>query len=160
MTGTKESPGLIPLCIRDCFKAIAECQESREYLIRVSYLEIYKENVRDLLSNTSIPIRLFDAPQGLIIKGLKEEVVTSPEKVFAILKEGERRRQVGATHMNQHSSRSHVIVRLWIESSAGGIKGRKAKGSQARVSSLSLVDLAGSESVRLVSSETMFVVTK
>ena len=150
MSGTKESPGLIPLCIRDCFRYVKESQESREYLIRISYLEVYKEHIQDLLATTPVPVRLFDGPNGLIIKGLKEEVATSPEQVFSILKKGETRRQVGATHMNQHSSRSHVMVRLWIESTGtdtGLVNG--AKKASARVSSLSLVDLAGSESVRL-----------
>ena len=157
MTGTKQEPGLIPLCIQDCFKCLKEMSESREYLIRLSYLEVYKENIRDLLANTAQPIRLFDGPDGLVVRGLKEEVVTTPEQVFAILREGESRRQVGATHMNQHSSRSHVMVRLWIESSDVqvtkkiGLLGRRTikKEKISRVSSLSLVDLAGSESVRL-----------
>ena len=142
MTGTRESPGLIPMAITDCFRYVQKSQESREYLIRISYLEVYKENIRDLLNPTPQPIRLFDGPNGLVIRGLKEEVVSTPEQVYAILTKGERRRQVGATHMNQHSSRSHVMVRLWIESTAVG-------STTTRLSSLSLVDLAGSESVKL-----------
>jgi centromeric protein E len=148
MTGTKQSPGLIPLAVHDCFRFVRHSQESREYLIRISYLEVYKEHIRDLLAATPEPIRLFDGPNGLVIKGLKEEVVTSPEQVFAILKQGETRRQVGATHMNQHSSRSHVMVRLWIESTGIGMTNGE-KNESTRVSTLSLVDLAGSESVRL-----------
>lgn len=113
-----------------------------------SYLEVYKEHIKDLLatSETAPPVRLFDSNDGLVIKGLREEVVTSPEDVFRILAQGESRRQVGATHFNQHSSRSHVIVRLWIE-------GRATDGTMSSkhstASSLSLVDLAGSESVKL-----------
>ena len=141
MSGTKQEPGIIPLCINDCFRYVEESQEEREYLIRVSYLEVYKEHIRDLLNGTPEPIRLFDGPNGLIIRGLKEEVVSSPEEVFKILRKGESRRQVGATRMNHQSSRSHVVVRLWIESTSGN--------QATRVSSLSLVDLAGSESVRL-----------
>lgn len=78
-----------------------------------------------------------------MIKGIREEVVTTPEDVFRLLAQGEHRRQVGATSFNQHSSRSHVIVRLWIE-------GRTEDATKPTTSSsLSLVDLAGSESVRL-----------
>jgi hypothetical protein len=159
MTGTQQQPGLIPLCIKDCFRYLKEeTGESREFLIRLSYLEVYKEHIRDLLNPTPQPIRLFEGTDGLIIKGLKEEIVTSAEHVFEILRQGEARRQVGATHMNQHSSRSHVMVRLWIEST--GVQKEKKSllsrrsspskgGSTSRVSSLSLVDLAGSESVKL-----------
>ena len=153
MTGKRDEPGLIPLCVRDCFKYVREdtADEPREYLFRFSYLEIYKEHIRDLLSSTTSapePVRLFDGPNGLVIRGLKEEVVSSPDKVFHLLKQGDRRRQVGATHMNQHSSRSHVLVRLKIESSFAS-----NKSGETRVSLLSLVDLAGSESVRLNGAE-------
>jgi centromeric protein E len=109
-------------------------------------MEVYKEHIRDLLatSDTPPPVRLFDSPtDGLVIKGIREEVVTTPEDVFRLLAQGEHRRQVGATSFNQHSSRSHVIVRLWIE-------GRTEDATKPTTSSsLSLVDLAGSESVRL-----------
>jgi centromeric protein E len=116
------------------------------YSVVLRLLQVYKEHIRDLLAATPQPVRLFDGPTGLVIRGLKEEVVSSPSQVFSILKKGETRRQVGATHMNLHSSRSHVIVRLWIESTTSDSGGRMGS---TRVSSLSLVDLAGSESVRL-----------
>ena len=192
MTGTAAQPGLIPLVIQECFQYLNRRQqqqqqqqpnnregaeESREYLFRVSYLEVYKEHIRDLLatSTTAPGVRLFDSKEdGLVIKGLKEVVVTSPKQVFALLQQGEARRQVGATHLNQHSSRSHVMVRLWIESrccsssgggagssnnktlstssSTGSLASSSVERSSVRVSSLSLVDLAGSESVRLTGS--------
>lgn len=149
LTGKRDDPGLIPLCVKDCFRYVREnmSDEPREYLFRFSYLEIYKEHIRDLLSSTNSapePVRLFDGPDGLVIRGVKEVVVSSPNKVFQLLKQGDRRRQVGATHMNQHSSRSHVVVRLQIESSFAS-----SRSDETRVSVLSLVDLAGSESVRL-----------
>lgn len=154
MTGTVAEPGFIPLAVRECFAWLSTgAGRTGEYLLRVSYLEVYKEHIKDLLSNSSMtgngvqPIRLFESAGSLQIRGLKEVVVTSPEQVFQILAEGEARRQVGATHLNQHSSRSHVLVRLWIESRTV-VSGRES----VRVSSLSLVDLAGSESVRLTGS--------
>jgi len=188
MTGTAAQPGIIPLAVRECFACLQRqaADQPREYLLRVSYLEVYKEHIRDLLAESAAapPVRLFDSADGLIIRGLREEVVTSPEQVFAILAKGEARRQVGATHMNMHSSRSHVMVRLWIESisengndssgsgrstpvgtSSPGNKYRPPSPSAStsslsdknrgvRVSTLSLVDLAGSESVRLSGSAT------
>lgn len=164
MTGTPTSPGIIPLAIHQCFQCL---EKEREYLIRISYLEVYKEQIRDLLADGASQIRLFDhREQGLIIKGLREEVVTCPKQIFEILAQGEKRRKIGATNMNQHSSRSHVMVRLWIESRsveagqgrrsnnnsttfAKGPNGGGKGGTPVRVSSLSLVDLAGSESVKL-----------
>ncbi|CAB9531876.1 Kinesin-like protein KIN (Partial), partial [Seminavis robusta] len=107
MTGTPTSPGIVPLSIHQCFQCL---EKDREYLIRVSYLEVYKEQIRDLLADGASQIRLFDhREQGLIIKGLREEVVTCPKQIFEILAKGEKRRKIGATNMNQHSSRSHVM---------------------------------------------------
>lgn len=161
MTGTPSSPGIVPLAVHQCFQCL---EKNREYLIRVSYLEVYKEQIRDLLAEGANQIRLFDhREQGLIIKGLREEVVTCPKQIFEILAQGEKRRKIGATNMNQHSSRSHVMVRMWIESraidnnnspmsrksSSGSLSSNGKRGTPVRVSSLSLVDLAGSESVRL-----------
>jgi centromeric protein E len=153
MTGTVTEPGLIPLAVRECFAFLKSSRRrAGEYLLRLSYLEVYKEHIKDLLSSGMVvdpPIRLFESGGNLQIRGLKEVVVTSPEQVFATLAEGESRRQVGSTHSNQHSSRSHVLVRLWIESRTS-VPGEARES--VRVSSLSLVDLAGSESVRLTGS--------
>jgi len=151
MAGTSKQPGVVPLCVNECFKYLQNSTHPREYLLRVSYMEVYKEHIRDLLNSSPAapPVRLFDSPKdGLVIKGIKEEVVTCPNEVFKILAGGEARRQVGATSFNAHSSRSHVIVRLWIESSSSSDGNRRG----TRISSLSLVDLAGSESVRLTGS--------
>jgi len=169
MTGTKSDPGIIPMAVRECFAHLRHStSQQREYLLRVSYFEIYKEKIRDLLSASKAPppVRLFDDKGEIVIRGLTESVITSPEQVFSILAQGEARRQVGSTALNLHSSRSHVIVRIWIESRTlddvvdvdGGTNGNSSKGQRngddkngrgVRISSLSLVDLAGSESVRL-----------
>jgi len=78
----------------------------------------------------------------VVIRGCREEVVTSSKEVHVFLRRGEARRQVGSTNMNKHSSRSHTIIRICIES-------KSPDSGMTSVSSLSLVDLAGSESVRL-----------
>ncbi|GKZ01007.1 hypothetical protein MPSEU_001052200 [Mayamaea pseudoterrestris] len=147
MTGTPSNPGMIPLCVTECFNYLQAQVDPREYMLRVSYLEVYKEHIRDLLAATATPIRLFEANGELIIKGLEERIVTSPSEVFQVLAQGEARRQTGATNLNQHSSRSHTLVRIWIES-----KHANDKDKGVRISSLSLVDLAGSESVKLTGS--------
>ena len=167
MTGTMEEPGIIPLAIRECFSYIKQSTSSSqsEYLLRLSYMEVYKEHIQDLLAPPTDqpppPVRLFEGSNGqLQIRGIREIVVTSPEQVFTILADGESRRHVNATHSNTHSSRSHVLVRIWIESrTTTTIAGKKSFGTatgssqeSVRVSSLSLVDLAGSESVRLTGS--------
>jgi centromeric protein E len=145
MTGTKESPGIVPLAVEDCFRLIETLDSPREYLLRVSYMEIYNEQTIDLLTANPQPVRIFESKNGEVsIRGLTEEVVSSPAQVFSLICEGETRRQVGSTNMNKHSSRSHTIFRIWIES-----RSSEYEHSNVRISSLSLVDLAGSESIRL-----------
>ena len=62
-------------------------------------------------------IRIFESKsEGVAIRGLREEIVTCPNQVFALLAAGERRRQTGGTGMNKQSSRSHSIFWLIVES--------------------------------------------
>ena len=163
MQGTADAPGVVPLAVHDVFRNIKQntCR-NREFLLRVSYMEIYNEQINDLLhpgsNSVSGGIRIFESKtDGVVIRGLKEEVVVTPEQVFALIAAGEAQRHVGATSLNEHSSRSHTIFRLLIESrnTAGTSrqmarkKGSKQAVDPVRVSSLSLVDLAGSESAKL-----------
>ena len=148
MSGTKENPGIVPLAVEDCFRLIDTLDTPREYLLRVSFLEIYNEQIIDLLTTNPQPVRIFETNNGdVVVRGLSEEVVSSPAQVFSLICQGETRRQVGSTNMNKHSSRSHTIFRIWIES-----RSTEQPHSNVRVSSLSLVDLAGSESIRLTGS--------
>lgn len=145
MTGTKESPGIVPLAVETCFRLIVTLDSPREYLLRVSYMEIYNEQTIDLLTANPQPVRIFESRDGEVsVRGLTEEVVSSPAQVFSLICDGETRRQVGSTNMNKHSSRSHTIFRIWIES-----RSSEYEHSNVQISSLSLVDLAGSESIRL-----------
>ncbi|GMH96946.1 hypothetical protein TrST_g6266 [Triparma strigata] len=144
MQGTGDNPGVVPLAVTDCFRYIEESKD-REFLLRVSYMEIYNEQINDLFAPSSVnSIRIYEhRGKGVVIKGMKEEVVMSPDQVFALVSAGEAHRHIGATEMNENSSRSHTIFRLVIESRA--LRGRK-NGNGVTVSTLSLVDLAGSES--------------
>jgi hypothetical protein len=143
MQGTGSSPGIIPLAVNECFDyAYNKANESREFLLRVGYIEIYNETIVDLLSPRSVnSVRIYENKGGVVVKGMKEEVVVSPEHVFALISSGEAHRHVGSTNMNANSSRSHTIFRLVIES-------KQHDETSVRVSTLSLVDLAGSESVK------------
>ena len=148
MTGSPQSnqPGIIRLAIQDIFRLIQNTHTSREYLLRVSYLEIYNEQIYDLLApqnNTksrfgsssssalqhhhlppSTTVRIFESrTEGVQIRGLREEIVTSPSEVLALLDVGDTRRKVGSTGMNSSSSRSHCVFRLVLESRASNNRG-------------------------------------
>lgn len=142
-------PGIIPRAVCDVFQGICQGSSEREYLVRVSYLEIWNEIVRDLLDPSSHPQVRDDRRRGanaVLVAPLQEEVVTSPSQVFALLARGEANRHVGTTDWNERSSRSHtcfkITVESWERSAAGDAD---PVGGRYRLSELSLIDLAGSE---------------
>ncbi|KAH6608686.1 centromeric e [Trichoderma cornu-damae] len=163
MQGTTSSPGVIPLAITDIFSYIRETP-SREFLLRVSYLEIYNEKIHDLLSMASangaaapqeeIKLRE-DSKRGVYATPLKEEIVQSPTQLLRVIARGDQARRTASTQFNARSSRSHAVVQIIVESRermpGGGAKdGADNKRSGilpggVRVSTLSLIDLAGSE---------------
>ncbi|KAA8518315.1 hypothetical protein F0562_015802 [Nyssa sinensis] len=142
MHGDQRSPGIIPLAVKDAFSIIQETP-SREFLLRVSYLEIYNEVVNDLLNPAGQNLRIREDNQGTFIEGIKEEVVLSPAHALSLIAAGEEHRHVGSTNFNLLSSRSHTIFTLTIESSPYG---ENSEGEAVNLSQLNLIDLAGSES--------------
>jgi centromeric protein E len=164
MQGTASSPGVIPLAITDIFSYIRETP-SREFLLRVSYLEIYNEKIHDLLSaptaaavGPGVPqqeeIKLReDSKRGVYATPLKEEIVQSPTQLLRVIARGDHARRTSSTQFNARSSRSHAVVQIVVESRER-IPGNGAMGDNkrsgmlpggVRVSTLSLIDLAGSE---------------
>ncbi|CAK9815328.1 Centromere-associated protein E [Anthophora quadrimaculata] len=143
MMGTAEEPGIVPLTIRHMFDAITNTM-GREFLLRVSYLEIYNEKVNDLLNKSGTDLKIKEDGNGQVILKCKEEITNCPENVLSIMKKGDKNRRIGETNMNERSSRSHTIFRITIESrEAGG-----DSDGAIQVSQLNLVDLAGSERAR------------
>ncbi|KAH9757073.1 kinesin-like protein KIN-7E [Citrus sinensis] len=119
MHGEQKSPGIIPLAVKDVFGIIQETP-GREFLLRVSYLEIYNEVINDLLDPTGQNLRIREDAQGTYVEGIKEEVVLSPAHALSLIATGEEHRHVGSNNFNLLSSRSHTIFTLTIESSPTG----------------------------------------
>ncbi|KAI3893024.1 hypothetical protein MKX03_026295 [Papaver bracteatum] len=140
MHGDHISPGVIPLAIKDVFSTIQDTP-GREFLLRVSYLEIYNEVINDLLDPTGQNLRVREDAQGTYVEGIKQEVVLSPGHALSFIAAGEEHRHVGSNNFNLFSSRSHTIFTLMIESSSRGDEFDEVTFSQ-----LNLIDLAGSES--------------
>ena len=164
MQGTASSPGVIPLAIADIFSYIRETPH-REFLLRVSYLEIYNEKIHDLLSPAStvtsgpsaaqpeeIKLRE-DSKRGVYASPLKEEIVQSPTQLLRVIARGDHSRRTRSTQYNAQSSRSHAVVQIVVESrermnfNDSGIENKRAPLAPGgvRVSTLSMIDLAGSE---------------
>ncbi|ORY65850.1 kinesin motor domain-containing protein [Pseudomassariella vexata] len=161
MQGTASSPGVIPLAITDIFSYIRETP-SREFLLRVSYLEIYNEKIHDLLNmstsgvggtGTQDEIKLReDSKRGVYATPLKEEIVQSPTQLLRVIARGDQARRTASTQFNARSSRSHAVVQIVVESreripgnTGGDSKRSGLPPGGVRVSTLSLIDLAGSE---------------
>ncbi|XP_027329853.1 kinesin-like protein KIN-7C, mitochondrial [Abrus precatorius] len=142
MHGEQKSPGIIPLAVKDVFSIIQETP-GREFLLRVSYLEIYNEVINDLLDPTGQNLRIREDAQGTYVEGIKEEVVLSPAHALSLIATGEEHRHVGSNNFNLVSSRSHTIFTLTIESSS---RGENIGEEDVTLSHLHLIDLAGSES--------------
>ncbi|KAJ6699064.1 KINESIN-LIKE PROTEIN KIN-7B [Salix purpurea] len=133
--------GITENAVTDIFEHIKNTQE-RAFVLKVSALEIYNENVIDLLNRESGHLRLLDDPErGIIVEKLVEEVVKDINHLRHLIGICEAQRQVGETSLNDKSSRSHQIIRLTVESSL-----REKSGCvKSFLASLNLVDLAGSE---------------
>ncbi|KAM4049963.1 centromere-associated protein E isoform 3-T3 [Anomaloglossus baeobatrachus] len=148
MMGTPHNLGIIPQAVDEVFKIIQEIP-NREFLLRVSYMEIYNESVTDLLCDDrkKKPLEVReDFNRTVYVADLTEEVVTVPELVMQWIKKGEKNRHYGETKMNDHSSRSHTIFRMIVESRERNDPGNSENCDGAvMVSHLNLVDLAGSE---------------
>eukprot|EP00842_Homolaphlyctis_polyrhiza_P000759 jgi/Hompol1/1684/HPOL_001416-RA len=167
MMGYEEQPGVIPQAVDDVFSFIIDQPGDREYLLRVSYMEIYNESIRDLLNPEQTDLRIHEhRTRGVYVAPLKEEIVTTPKQLMKIISRGEANRSVGATDFNDYSSRSHTIFTLTIESriraGSSGSSGSSSVGSPSPsptpgdrpskkddkgviISQLNLIDLAGSE---------------
>ncbi|OMO70846.1 hypothetical protein COLO4_28466 [Corchorus olitorius] len=149
MNGSSNDPGIIHRAVTDIFNKIQMISD-REFLIRVSYMEIYNEEINDLFAVENQKLQIHESlDRGIFVAGLREEIVNNAEQVMKLLESGEVNRHFGETNMNARSSRSHTIFRMVIES-----KGKDTSSSDdysssdaIRVSVLNLVDLAGSERI-------------
>ncbi|XP_015582327.2 kinesin-like protein KIN-7O isoform X1 [Ricinus communis] len=146
MRGSTIEPGVIPLAVHDLFDIIQQ-EADREFLLRMSYMEIYNEDINDLLAPEHRKLQIHESlERGIYVAGLREEIVASPQQVLDLMQFGESHRHIGETNMNLYSSRSHTIFRMIIESRDRTEDEDISSSCDAvRVSVLNLVDLAGSE---------------
>ena len=146
MTGIVDNPkerGIMTRAFDDIFASIKSDSDQTQFLVRASYLEIYNEEIRDLLSKS--PKNRLDLHEkvdsGVYVKDLSYFAAKSSEEVRKIMTIGSKNRSVGETLMNAHSSRSHSLFQITVERSEMGADGKQ----HIRVGKLNMVDLAGSE---------------
>merc|ERR1719409_1761585 len=140
---TAPQRGIVCRLISAVFGEIERRQQETEasFACRCSYLEIYKEQITDLLepSPTNLLTRE-DQKRGIYVDKLTEQRVWHAADALGVLRKGMHARHVGATQMNELSSRSHAVFTIIIES-----KDTAAGVTSTRTAKINLVDLAGSE---------------
>ena len=144
MIGTPADPGVMVRIMNDLYlhAAMLGNERSKAYRVSVSFLEIYNENIRDLLSETQEYLDLREDPiKGPIVAGVTEVEAKSGNAVMELLHQGNARRSQASTAANEVSSRSHAVLQVVVECKD------RAPGTVAniKVGKLSLIDLAGSE---------------
>ena len=144
MIGTASQPGVMVQTMHDLFNGMRQ-RETGKYEVSVSYMEVYNEQIRDLLSPspTASPLQLREERDGsMSIAGLTSHTPSSAAEVFRMLERGNQRRTQSATEANAQSSRSHAVLQVTLR--RRDLETGKT-ASRVRVAKLSLIDLAGSE---------------
>ncbi|XP_034947197.1 kinesin-like protein KIF18A [Chelonus insularis] len=138
MLGKDDDPGITFRTMAELFTQIEEQSEHRDFNLGVTYLEIYNENVQDLL-NKSGPLALReDGRSSVIVAGLKIKTINSSDELLSLLAYGNKNRTQHPTDANAESSRSHAVFQVYINIT------NKLDGQVKQVK-LSMIDLAGSE---------------
>ncbi|XP_047336867.1 kinesin-like protein KIN-12F [Impatiens glandulifera] len=150
---TNSHQGIVPRIFQMLFSEIQMDQDNStgkqiNYQLRCSFLEIYNDQIGDLLDPTKRNLEIKDdSKHGFYVENLTEEYVTSYDDITQILIKGLSSRKVGATSVNSKSSRSHIVFTCIIDSWCKGISGNCFGSS--KTSRISLVDLAGIERNKL-----------
>lgn len=141
----KTDKGIIPRSCEALFQNINNSENVVEANMKCSFLEIYREHIRDLLNVTKtdssdggLKLRQTDN-KGVYVQGLIEKYVYSPQDILTAIKEGVSQRTIASTALNNVSSRSHAVLTLTLS--------QKMTDETEIVSKLHLIDLAGSENV-------------
>ncbi|XP_026729708.1 kinesin-like protein KIF18A isoform X1 [Trichoplusia ni] len=139
MIGNNEHPGITYLTMEHLFYTINSFEKDREFDIGVSYIEVYNENVYDLLKPSRTPLQLReDSKYGVMVAGLTLNSIKTARELLNMLENGNKNRTQHPTDANAESSRSHAVFQVYV-------KMRYKTSSQLRIVKLSMIDLAGSE---------------
>ncbi|XP_076471380.1 kinesin-like protein KIF18A [Babylonia areolata] len=149
MLGNETNPGVIYHTMIHLYRHIAEMSSEKTCDVAVSYLEVYNEQIRDLLMpHGTLPIRE-DHNAGVIVPGLSLHKPSSAEELLHMLHFGNKNRTQHPTDANAESSRSHAVFQVFVRQ-----RERTANiSAQVKVAKMCLVDLAGSERATLTKNQ-------
>ena len=140
--GEEREPGIMLLSVQELFTQIEEYSKQRDYKLKISYVEVYNEVLKDLLNRRNVNLDLREEnARGVCVAGVTEIMTTNTDEIMRYLRQGNQNRTKEATVHNEASSRSHAVLQITVENKdrAHGIQ------SEINVAKLSLIDLAGSE---------------
>ncbi|XP_004263995.1 kinesin-like protein KIF18A [Orcinus orca] len=141
MLGSAAEPGVMYQTMLDLYKSMDEIKEEKVCSTAVSYLEVYNEQIRDLLVNSGPLAVREDAQKGVVVQGLTLHQPKSSEEILQLLDNGNKNRTQHPTDMNATSSRSHAVFQIYLRQ-----QDKTASINQnVRIAKMSLIDLAGSE---------------
>ncbi|XP_022123046.2 kinesin-like protein Klp61F [Pieris rapae] len=149
---TDPEAGIIPRALSQLFDELR--LTNTEYTVRVSYLELYNEELFDLLSTSedNSKLRIYEdvtRKGSNIVNGLEEITVYNKNEVYKIMAQGQERKRVASTLMNAQSSRSHTVFTIVVHMKENSPEGEEL----VKIGKLNLVDLAGSENISKAGSD-------
>ncbi|XP_066556875.1 kinesin-like protein KIF18A isoform X2 [Amia ocellicauda] len=141
MLGMANEPGVMYHTMKELYSRIEQVKDEKVFDIAVSYLEVYNEQIRDLLSNSGPLAVREDGSHGVVVQGLALHQPKSAEHILEALDYGNRNRTQHPTDVNASSSRSHAVFQIYVKQ-----QDKTASINQnVRIAKMSLIDLAGSE---------------
>ncbi|KAF4803677.1 Kinesin-like protein KIF18A [Turdus rufiventris] len=149
MLGSPEDPGVMYLTMMTLYKRMDQIKEDKTCDVAVSYLEVYNEQIRDLLVKSGPLAVREDGQQGVVVQGLTLHQPKSAEEILQMLDYGNKNRTQHPTDVNASSSRSHAVFQIYLRQ-----QDKTASINQnIRIAKMSLIDLAGSERAKATSSK-------
>ncbi|XP_053347445.1 kinesin-like protein KIF18A [Clarias gariepinus] len=141
MLGSNENPGVMYLTMKELFKRMDLTKDEKVFELAYSYLEVYNEQIRDLLVNSGPLAVREDGTKGVVVQGLTLHKSESAEHILEALDFGNRNRTQHPTDVNASSSRSHAVFQIYLRQQ----EKTACLNPNVRVAKMSLIDLAGSE---------------
>ncbi|XP_060924737.1 kinesin-like protein KIF18A [Limanda limanda] len=141
MLGSQNNPGVMYRTMKELFKRMDDAKEEKEFAVAFSYLEVYNEQIRDLLANVGPLAVRDDGTKGVVVQGLTLHQPKTAEQILEALDSGNRNRTQHPTDMNATSSRSHAVFQIYLRQQDK----IASLNPNACVAKMSLIDLAGSE---------------
>ncbi|NWY69210.1 KI18A protein, partial [Erithacus rubecula] len=149
MLGSPEDPGVMYLTMMTLYKCMDQIKEDKTCDVAVSYLEVYNEQIRDLLVKSGPLAVREDGQQGVVVQGLTLHQPKSAEEILQMLDYGNKNRTQHPTDVNASSSRSHAVFQIYLRQ-----QDKTASiNPNIRIAKMSLIDLAGSERANATSAK-------